>query len=45
LIPAYQPRDTDSYHSPRRKNSYREKSGGAKKGRILTQHTGLPPRK
>ena len=45
LIPAYQPRDTDSYHSPRRKNSYQQKSSPGRKGRILTQHTGLPPRK
>jgi uncharacterized radical SAM protein YgiQ len=45
LIPAYQPRDTNSYHSPRRKNSYQQKSSAGRKGRILTQHTGLPPRK
>jgi uncharacterized radical SAM protein YgiQ len=45
LIPAYQPRDTGSYQSPRRKNSYHDKSSTPRKGRILTQHTGLPPRK
>ena len=45
LIPAYQPRNTDSYRSPRRKNSYQKKSSGLRKGRLLTQHTGLPPRK
>jgi len=45
LIPAYQPRDTSNYQSPRRKNSYQEKSSAPSKGRILTQHTGLPPRK
>ena len=45
LVPAYQPRDTNSYHSPRRKNSYQKKSSAGRKGRILTQHTGLPPRK
>jgi hypothetical protein len=45
LIPAYQPRDTSSYHSPRRKNSYQQKSSAGRKKRILTQHTGLPPRK
>jgi len=45
LVPAYQPRNTESYRSPRRKNSYQQKSGGARKGRLLTQHTGLPPRK
>jgi uncharacterized radical SAM protein YgiQ len=43
LIPASQPRDTEGYRSPRRKNSYRGK-GDLKKGRLLTQHTGLPPR-
>ena len=45
LVPLHQPRDGDTYHSPRRKNSYRGKGGGLKKGRLLTQHTGLPPRK
>jgi len=45
LIPSYQHRDGDSYRSPRRKNSFRGKNSGLKKGRILTQHTGLPPRK
>jgi len=44
LIPANQPRDTAGYRSPRRKNSYRGK-GDLRKGRLLTQHTGLPPRK
>ncbi len=41
LIPAHQPRGAKPYHSPRRKNSDR---GRLRKGRILTQHTGLPPR-
>jgi len=45
LVPAYQPRNSDDYRSPRRKNSYRLKSGSLRKGRLLTQHTGLPPRK
>ena len=45
LIPAFQPRDTTSYQSPRRKNSYQVKPSTSRKGRILTQHTGLPPRK
>ncbi len=45
LIPAYQPRDTGSYHNPRRKNSYQAKPDRVRKGQILTQHTGLPPRK
>ncbi|MBK6007687.1 YgiQ family radical SAM protein [Ramlibacter ginsenosidimutans] len=43
LVPTFQPLTDGSYASPRRKNS----TGSAKpsKGRILTQHTGLPPRK
>ena len=45
LIPLHQPRDGDAYRSPRRKNSYRGKGAGLKKGRLLTQHSGLPPRK
>jgi len=45
LIPTHQPRNAGSYHSPRRKNSYQAQSGRVKKGSILTQHTGLPPRK
>ena len=45
LIPTWQPLTDGSYASARRKNS----SGAAatvqpKKGRVLTQHTGLPPR-
>ena len=50
LIPTYQPQ-TDEYQSARRKNSTpagSKKVGGGDKGktvgRILTQHTGLPPR-
>ena len=47
LIPATQPA-TDSYRSPRRKNSAgahkRRKGSKGGKGRALTQHTGLPPR-
>jgi uncharacterized radical SAM protein YgiQ len=39
LIPTYQPVTDGSYASPRRKNST------PKKGAVLTQHTGLPPRK
>ncbi|MGD8840424.1 MAG: DUF3362 domain-containing protein, partial [Gammaproteobacteria bacterium] len=44
LVPAHQPRDKRGYHNPRRKNSHRGKASGLKKGRLLTQHTGLPPR-
>ena len=47
LIPAFQPKETRGYQSPRRKNSYSKKhqqSKKSQKGKILTQHTGLPPR-
>jgi uncharacterized radical SAM protein YgiQ len=41
LIPAHQPRSRSAYNSPRRKNS----AGSHKKRtKVLTQHTGLPPR-
>jgi uncharacterized radical SAM protein YgiQ len=42
LIPTYQPLTDGTYASPRRKNSTSAQPG---KGRVLTQHTGLPPRK
>jgi uncharacterized radical SAM protein YgiQ len=50
LIPAYQPATDGSYQSARRKNSTPGTTPGTpprapKKGRLLTQHTGLPPRK
>ena len=41
LIPETQP-DQQEYKSPRRKNS--GATFKARKGRVLTQHTGLPPR-
>ena len=46
LIPSYQPAAGTGYQSARRKNST---AAGAKvstvtQGRVLTQHTGLPPR-
>ncbi|UAW99979.1 YgiQ family radical SAM protein [Halopseudomonas nanhaiensis] len=41
LVPTHQPAG-ESYHSARRKNS--TPAGSRKAGRILTQHTGLPPR-
>ena len=47
LIPTWQPAADSGYVSPRRKNSTppRAKPAAAPpKGRILTQHTGLPPR-
>ncbi len=45
LIPAFQPKETGQYQSPRRKNSYGKKNSRVKKGRILTQHSGQPPGK
>ena len=45
LIPREQPRDQDAYRSPRRKNSAPAHQRRTGKGAILTQHTGLPPRK
>jgi hypothetical protein len=54
LIPSYQPITDGSYESARRKNSTGAKPSAAapqpaakaapKRGQILTQHTGLPPR-
>ena len=41
LVPAYQPLTDGTYQSARRKNS----TASPAKGRLLTQHTGLPPRK
>lgn len=41
LVPTHQPA-LEGYHSARRKNSTPQ--GSKKVGRILTQHTGLPPR-
>jgi len=38
LIPTWQPAAEAGYHNPRRKNAT------PPKGRVLTQHTGLPPR-
>ncbi|MEM7562194.1 MAG: DUF3362 domain-containing protein, partial [Pseudomonadota bacterium] len=45
LIPKNQPRGDQNYQSPRRKNSSGKQAARLKKGRLLTQHTGLPPRK
>ncbi len=47
LIPTYQPLTDGGYQSARRKNSTPAAKAPGKvagKGRILTQHTGLPPR-
>ncbi len=39
LIPASQPKNSNSYHSPRRKNS---ENAHKKRQKAFTQHTGLP---
>jgi uncharacterized radical SAM protein YgiQ len=44
LIPTFQPIADGSYQSARRKNSTTTASSPVTKGRLLTQHTGLPPR-
>ena len=44
LVPQDQPADHRGYQSPRRKNSGRDHQKRTKKGKLLTQHTGLPPR-
>jgi hypothetical protein len=46
LIPSYQPLTDGNYSSARRKNSTQAAVGKPSlKGKLLTQHTGLPPRK
>ncbi len=51
LIPTYQPKGDQGYQNARRKNSTpvdrnlgRGSAGKVRKGQILSQHTGLPPR-
>jgi len=46
LIPTWQPDLDRGYASPRRKNSTPAgaKTAAPRRGRVLTQHTGLPPR-
>ncbi len=46
LVPTFQPATGAGYQSARRKNSTEpgERSSPVTKGRVLTQHTGLPPR-
>ncbi len=47
LIPAYQPATAGGYVSPRRKNSTppgKARPAAPRRGALLTQHTGLPPR-
>jgi uncharacterized radical SAM protein YgiQ len=44
LIPATQPETGRDYHAPRRKNSAQAHQRRTGKSKLLTQHTGLPPR-
>ena len=44
LIPFYQPTTDGSYQTARKKNSTPTSNAQPSAGRILTQHTGLPPR-
>jgi uncharacterized radical SAM protein YgiQ len=44
LVPRQQPQEQKAYRSPRRKNSATAQQRRAKSKRILTRHTGLPPR-
>jgi uncharacterized radical SAM protein YgiQ len=45
LIPSDQPQDKGDYRSPRRKNSATAHQRRTGRGSVLTQHTGLPPRR
>jgi uncharacterized radical SAM protein YgiQ len=44
LIPKHQPDARQSYKAPRRKNSADAHQRRTRGGKLLTQHTGLPPR-
>ena len=44
LIPTYQPKVGTTHKSARRKNSNKKPDSKAERGKLLTQHTGLPPR-
>jgi hypothetical protein len=44
LIPAQQPDELRDYQAPRRKNSSRAHQRRTKGRKVITQHTGLPPR-
>ncbi len=44
LVPTWQPVTDGTYQSARRSNSSGPAGGPARKGQVLTQHTGLPPR-
>ena len=45
LVPLTQPQDEMTYDSARRKNRRDAHEKRVRKGKALTQHTGLPPRK
>lgn len=46
LIPAHQPREDSDYRAPRRKHSAAAHHKRTRRqGKVLTQHTGLPPRR
>jgi len=44
LIPTHQPRGHKVHQSPRRKNSQAAHEKRVRRGKVLTQHSGLPPR-
>jgi hypothetical protein len=44
LVPRHQPDIGLGHRSPRRKNSLKAHEKRLKRNRVLTQHTGLPPR-
>jgi hypothetical protein len=44
LVPVNQPRGELRHKSPRRKNSQTTHDKRVQRGKILSQHTGLPPR-
>jgi len=44
LIPADQPKGEIRHRSPRRKNSQSSHDKRVRRGKVLSQHTGLPPR-
>jgi hypothetical protein len=44
LVPLEQPRDSNVGASARRKNTAKAHERRVRKGKILSQHTGLPPR-
>lgn len=44
LVPLHQPRSSETYGAARRKNSASAHEKRIRKGKALSQHTGLPPR-